>query len=419
MGLEYSRMQGYYPALLVWLIAIAAAGTGLIIRHYGKHRAKSPYLPLASIVGSLLLIAFYSVPEIPLAEPEFPYKERSFTGESTELKRTVILPSSEAAIPRHVNAVWCSSFQLAWNELEDFFKGPILLDKGRETADLLNAGQETKADVSEPSVYARAGLIQDQVVETIQSEMRQQFGPESVPLFDDVTEEAGVVAYAYLTAGVPFKIPYFQYDEEFRFTDSEDRQASIASFGIRPEDEYAYDRLRHQVEVLFCKWDSEYNATAFAVDLCRTSSPNQIIAAMIEPPSTLQEGWQEVERRIQEQSNQGYRREFGPNDVLQVPSLFWKITHRFSELEGAGIQNTADLTIERAMQVIEFRLDRSGAKLKSESKLYCAPVPTNYFFNRPFLIIMKQREADRPFFLMWVDNAELLEGFEAEEEKDS
>ena len=36
--------------------------------------------------------------------------------------------------------------------------------------------------------------------------------------------------------------------------------------------------------------------------------------------------------------------------------------------------------------------------------------PREFRFHRPFLIYMKKRDADRPFFVMWVDNAELLVG---------
>ena len=68
------------------------------------------------------------------------------------------------------------------------------------------------------------------------------------------------------------------------------------------------------------------------------------------------------------------------------------------------------IPVVEAMQTIEFRLDRSGAMLESEALVAIAAIPRNFVFNRPFLISMKKRDADRPFFVMWVDNAELLVG---------
>jgi hypothetical protein len=37
------------------------------------------------------------------------------------------------------------------------------------------------------------------------------------------------------------------------------------------------------------------------------------------------------------------------------------------------------------------------------------PIPMYYLFDKPFLVYMKKRGAEHPFFVMWVDNAELLD----------
>ena len=104
--------------------------------------------------------------------------------------------------------------------------------------------------------------------------------------------------------------------------------------------------------------------------------------------------------------------EFGPNDVLLIPNLNWEVRHHFTELEGrdklllnAGFR---DYYIAKAMQTIRFKLDRSGAELASEAKHLVCPMATHFVCDRPFLIYVEKRGAERPFFVMWVDNAELL-----------
>jgi hypothetical protein len=67
--------------------------------------------------------------------------------------------------------------------------------------------------------------------------------------------------------------------------------------------------------------------------------------------------------------------------------------------------------IAEAMQTVEFKLDRSGAELQSESSIAVTSAPRHYVFDRPFLIYMKRRGAEKPFFIMWVDNGELLSPF--------
>jgi hypothetical protein len=67
------------------------------------------------------------------------------------------------------------------------------------------------------------------------------------------------------------------------------------------------------------------------------------------------------------------------------------------------------LFMAAAVQEMEFKLDRHGAEIFSSA--YVSPAdggPKELHFNRPFLISMKKRDAARPFFVMWVDNAELL-----------
>jgi len=93
--------------------------------------------------------------------------------------------------------------------------------------------------------------------------------------------------------------------------------------------------------------------------------------------------------------------------------MHWRVSHHFKELEGKDKQflnpELSSLYLDTAFQMIQFRLDRSGAELSSESKAFVAPIPSHFYFNRPFLIILKKRDVKHPFFVMWVDNAELLD----------
>ena len=46
--------------------------------------------------------------------------------------------------------------------------------------------------------------------------------------------------------------------------------------------------------------------------------------------------------------------------------MIWEITHHFMELEGKPVREVAGPVIT-AMQMIHFRLDRSGVVMKSEA----------------------------------------------------
>ncbi len=79
--------------------------------------------------------------------------------------------------------------------------------------------------------------------------------------------------------------------------------------------------------------------------------------------------------------------------------------------DGRGLKTMVlsfGLWCKTALQAIDFRLDRSGVGLESESTMVWASVAPCFKFDRPFLIVVKKRGAERPFFVMWVDNAEFL-----------
>jgi hypothetical protein len=315
-------------------------------------------------------------------------------------------------MPKGKNVIWCSSFQLAWNELKDNVIGePVKLIGAEEIANLLNLAKQSRADIPDKSCYAAAGLVKDGILEQIQTEMTKRFPSEPQPDFRDVLPIDVIVAYSYLTANVKFKIPFFENTKKFIFKDSQGNKTQVTSFGIRPEDDYAYRKLRKQVEVIYSSHDPDsFNLMEFAVDLCKDTKPNQIGLARIEPKETLGQTLAHIYDKIAGFTKEKFFHQFGITDVLLVPNIFWRITHHFKELEGKYFSNTGyeSLYIRLALQMIQFRLDRSGAELKSEAKLHAAPEPNHFVFDQPFLIYMKKRGARHPFFVMWIDNAELL-----------
>src|SRR5215203_4260960 len=98
-----------------------------------------------------------------------------FDGASDQLKQTVIVPTLDSPLPDGKSAIWCASFQLAWNRLREVAKEPIRLAEAQPLADRLNRADQTEADVGPDAVYAAAGLVKDGIVEQIQTQMGRQF----------------------------------------------------------------------------------------------------------------------------------------------------------------------------------------------------------------------------------------------------
>ena len=345
-----------------------------------------------------------------------------FDGESQGLKATKVVPTLDAPIQKGMNTIWCASFLSLWKSLQtDLAQEPLAVQGAPEIALALNNADDPRPHIPQESLYVATGMNQDGMAEQIRKDLAQRF-PTKVqqPTFPE-TSPNSFVAYAYLEANINFSLPYFQNNMPLTFTDSAGNNTNVSSFGIRSKDESAYYKLRRQPAILYASKDYENkilsnSPTEFVIDLDHTSKPNQIILANVKPQLTLAKTLESVEEKIARQekyanlNKDSYKLSVGSTDVLLVPDIVWRLSHRFAELEGREFKNTKlkGQRIDIAQQDIQFRLDRSGADLKSEAKMYLVPIATYYLLDRPFLLYMKKRGAEMPYLVMWVDNAELL-----------
>ncbi len=333
--------------------------------------------------------------------------------DSSALKATAILPALESEAPAGKNLVWCASFLCGWKALEnDLAKGPIALEGSPAMLAALQNAADPRPSVPEESLYVAAGWNDKGIVERVTAELAAKFPGKAAPTFPGITPTS-FVAYAYLEARVKFALPYFQSRGPLEFTDGHGVKTKVRSFGIRGEDDYAYEDLRRQAGVLYASKRWSPKPFECVVDLDRESQPNQVIVAMLNTGRTLSEKLAAVEEKIaaaEEEEGEGNGYGLGPTDVLLVPDIAWSISHHHAELEGRRVENgpLKGQRLDVVQQDIQFRLDRSGAEVRSEWKSYCMPIATFYVLNRPFLVCMRKRGAKTPFFALWVDNAELL-----------
>ena len=338
--------------------------------------------------------------------------------DSSSLNQTSIIPALDSLCPKNKNVIWCSSFQLAWNRMKDDVIGaPVEVVGAEELAARLNSAKQTTGDLKPDSVYAAAGRINQGIISEIQKDMKAKFPKHTIPDFNDIADvPKGILAYSYLIANVPFKHPYRQVRKEFIFTDSNGVETNVDAFGVWGYGSQ-YKRLREQAEILYFHEDrfqsqSSLQMKEFIIDLCRHSKPYQVVAAMVEPKDSLTQTLDYIQNQIayfKKSDNYKKKRFLFDNDVIKVPEMFWEIDHRFDELIGKIVANANPaMPIVDAKQIIKFKLDRYGARLESESNIMVAAMPRNFIFNRPFLVYMKKRDSEQPFFVMWVDNAELL-----------
>jgi hypothetical protein len=344
-----------------------------------------------------------------------PESATSFHGDSDELKQTTVVPTLETPIPDGQSAVWCASFQLAWDKLKsDVVKGPVEITNAKEVCDRLNKAEFSARDLPGDAFFAAAGWAKDGIVEAIRDGMSRKF--PHVPLKDLPDFPDGILAYAWLEAKVVYGHPYLVNPASVAFQGGSAEQKKVGTFGIPMEHgANVTDEMLGQCGALFAHYDDMDNPVDYAVDLDLYSHPNQMVLACVSRESTLGETFAQVQKKI---------RTFDPGrhdawkwtltrwDTLLVPNMRWEVRHNFRELLGKDLKlNGKELPIVLAEQTVQFWLDSNGAGVKSRASLVVgAPRSRHFHFDRPFLLYLKKRDADRPFFVMWVENAELLSG---------
>ena len=341
-------------------------------------------------------------------------KTEAFSGSSELLHHTIIVPTLDIPLEKNKNVIWCSSFQLAWNEMKNKVVGaPIQLRGAEEIAARLNNAIQSANDISPDSFYVAAGRIKDGIIGKIQKDLASKFPKHSVPESENYIQEA-ILAFSYLTVTVPFRYPFCQVKDDFFFTDSNEIKTDIEAFGVW-EHGPRYESMREQVEILYCtqdyhETDIDSQMKEFVIDLCKYNDSYQIIAAVVKPKDSINKTLDYINMQIKDYKKKiFYQPSLGANDVLIVPEMFWKIDHSFKELIGKTVSNANPaMPIVEAYQGINFRLDRKGVVLESESRLITSSSPKYFKFNRPFMLYIKKRDSAQPFFVMWVNNAELL-----------
>lgn len=339
--------------------------------------------------------------------------ERSDVKDSADLKRTSVVATLDCPIPEHNNVIWCSTFQLAWDKLRnDVIGEPVRVTGEEELVGRLNRAEVSHGDIEEGSFYAAAGSVHDGIIEQIREEMSRRFTSGPTPVFDKRHTTIGdaIVAYGHLNVEVRPKHPFYENNNPLIFVDSGGRRTDVAWF---------CEFESSHVEILYHKYDDNQNTAEFAVDLCDDTSPYRIIAADVPRCATLRQSVAAVEKKISEfrhDPNYTVLRKLWTMESLGVPNVLYELMHHFAELEGKKVKNRqlANYFMGQAVQTIDFALMRT--RLTTTFEYILPPPPRRYIpkarclrFDRPFLIYVKKRaDGARPFFVMWVDNAELM-----------
>jgi hypothetical protein len=318
----------------------------------------------------------------------------------SQMEKTIMSPYLERQIINGTNLLYCSTFQLCWNEMKNLVNGDINLSGNPDMVTFLNKSLSTKNDISEKSYVAVAGYKKENIEDTINSQLKSKFNNAQYVNFDDMSED-DIIAYAYLYKNLKFNEEFESLKTPLYFQEG-DNTIAVNAFGINDYSSKNED-MGKQVEII-----DYQNEDDFIISLI-SSPEDDIVLVKVKPENTLMETIDSVNNRI----NSGQKEHLIENDILKIPKFSFKLTHQYSEIIDKYIMNPgfSHYQIAEAMQDITFVLDERGAILESRSLLTASKsVDTSRYlvFDKPFLLYMKEKGAKYPYFAIWIENAELM-----------
>lgn len=332
--------------------------------------------------------------------------EPALKANAAVLERTIVTPYLAQKIEPGKNVLWCSTFQLVWNELRDLAGGTLDLDGDPAIAKSLNAEEASRDDLDEESYVAAAGIAGEGILAAIARELEEKFkgaaSPELLPEPGSLPKGAWVT-YAYLFKNLPFEYAFTRFERPFRFAGK-----NVSGFGIEQymKAEKNEARMAEQVAVIDHKGNDD-----FIVELKTRARGDRLILARIPPSATLGETIARVRARVEKSDKTGAGT-IEPMETLGIPVLNFDIMREYDELVGHKIKaqnpKVDGTPIGIALQSIRFKLDETGAVLKSEALMVLGMTERSLVFRGPFLILLTRRGAENPYFALWVDNDELL-----------
>jgi hypothetical protein len=331
---------------------------------------------------------------------------------------TTVTPHLEAEISSGRNLLYCATFQVAWDQLrDDILDGhPIQLESDPPIVQALNHRLVGKQDISAEYYLAMAGFGRDRIVERIARELQRKF--DRTPGLDLLCGPDDILAYAFLEKSIPFDTEFQVLADPLKFSDGVEVQA----FGVEQErgaaDQVAILDYRNADDfIIRLQGSPQVDAEMeFGARIDRPRISDDIILAKVAPQATLRETVEAVLARASEEAKGQTESSLGPQEVLRIPKIDVDILHRYTELVGKPLLNKGfeGYPISEALQAVEFKLDETGAKVRSEAAILVMKgiiLPERlreFVFDKPFLLCLKEKEARYPYLAIWVDNSELL-----------
>lgn len=292
------------------------------------------------------------------------------------------------------DTIWCGTFQLIWNDLKnDLAKQDIVFTPQLKVVENLNKETFTTKDISEAYYYKKIGTPSLALKNEIEKAIKDKFN-ETSDILDDFEWENRDPKDYFLYAMLKKEFKFEKAFEELN-NDSFGEYENVKYFGIKSSDK---DELRRQVKVLYYKSQDD-----FAIKLT-TKQEDEVILCKNPEGKTFNEIFENITNNEKNYTGKKYLTEA---EKMKVPNIKLKEKTEFTEIQDKPYEfaNGDVYSIEKAIQTIEFELDRTGGKIKSEAGMmnkYESAIEIEevreFYLDDTFAIFLIEEDKNVPYF---------------------
>jgi len=299
------------------------------------------------------------------------------------------------------NYVWGGAMNLAWNDLNENILGEKLKlnTKERVALDMVEKFNDAvfeRTDLDEKSYYIKSGYGQE-TIDLINQESRKKFPTKSFP---DLVSKLGpteIISYAYLLKEVEYLVQFKETNVKFKNTD-------VKGFYAQSSED------RKNVKII-----RYWNDNKFIISLQLKDKEDKLFLVkgfdMTSP--------QDIVDKINKYNNESNAVVIGNDDIFKMPKISLDHNRSYEELINKLIanKNFEEYFIGKMLERIKFDMDHKGARVENEALIEMPimgitskiPKYKKFILNEPFWIVMRRSDNNNPYFILGVNNENIME----------
>jgi len=294
------------------------------------------------------------------------------------------------------NYVYGAAINLMWNDLKQNITGEdvALMTDNKPVIHfvrIMNTFPFSKDDLDSESYYVRSGFGQ-KTEDLINDEVKLKYPDKSFPPLDIKLASMDFISYAYIYKNIKFQISFAPGTRGFYF----DTQ-SVKGFWA--------ETIKQKKNVAVVHY---WNSLKFIIKLKLKDTSDELFIAKGFDQTNPKEVMTELG-----QNDVSNGEPLKDDDIFGMPELHFDDTHNFNDLMNLAFLNKRILgyRIIKAGEKLKFDLDFNGVRLENEAAMAGAGGMPNrkMVLNKPFWLIMKKRQSSHPYFILGVNNTEVME----------